>query len=142
MNKFTLDIGKPWCGWVNISFLNDNKEFMSINASGVYNPFYELVDFLKDISKHKSGTFFWTVDQEGYDGEVKVTIQDNYIILETETDTEVEKLPSFKIKYKKSDFLYIMKCNLTNYYNENKKIIIDDCYPLDFNINELRKIKW
>lgn len=142
MNKFSLDIGKARYGWVNLDFMNNGKYFFHLNASGVYNPFYDLIDFLEKISKNKNGKYIWEIDQEGYDGVMTVIVRGKKIILKTKTYTSRKTHPPFKIEYNKKDFLYVMKCNLLKYYKENKSVIIDEYYPLDFNINQLRKIKW
>ena len=143
-NKFDFKIGKPRVGWVNVSLFHKDNIFMDISASGVYNPFYDLVDVLKNISKRKNGIYIWEIDQEGYDGIVKITVKGNFILLQTETprDKKHEELPAFSLKMKKEYFLCKITTELEDYYKKNKREIIDDIYPLDFNITELRKIKW
>lgn len=140
-NKFSFYLGKPRYGWVKIELLNNNKPFITISGSGVYNPFYDLVNFLKKINKNKNGQYIWEIDQEGYNAIIKVTVKRKKILVETETLTNKPTLPKFKITYIKKEFIKEIKSELEKYYSKHKSIIFDDCYDLSFNKYQLAKIK-
>ena len=145
--KFSMKINTPMYGWIRLSFFNNKKKFFFLSASGVYNPFYDLVDFLKKISLNKNGTYEWEVDQEGYYGIMTATVKGKLIHLETKTDISDrgrerrKSLPDFKITYNKKDFLRTFICHLENNYMKNKRVIHNDCYDLSYDIISLRKIK-
>lgn len=141
-NKFKLDFNEIRHGWTSIFISNNKILSIVMHGSGVFNPMWNLPEILERVSKKKNAV--WIVDQEGFDGKVRIKqLGCGLIAVETEElrHKDRRKFVKKEVIYSKKQFLKEFKSKLIKFEKENKKEISVDFYDFSFDIQRIKNLK-
>lgn len=149
MNKLNVYFYDCKYGWWTFLINNNRKLLNKINASYVYNPFFDYVRTLEKLNKNYRGKLLIDIDQEGFSGILvfKIINQGKSILFTTYTDINEKsrirrKLPKKTTTiFNKKQFINEMKMKLLKSYQKNHREVKLEIFDFDFNIKDLKNIK-
>lgn len=143
LNKFTIDFGDPWAGWLGAGIEHKGKCILSLSISYAFNPFYDYVNILHDLKHTKKRKFTLIIDEEGYYSEIEIINVGKKLRITTRKLCNPKSqywMPEYKTIVNKSDFIYEFKNKLLDCVNRNKKEMLIGWFSFPLDLKKLERI--